>query len=445
MSIITMRRHGSWEAGGGAVDLQSLCKDRETAMECCYRTDARQILWLKDYDWLSVCQVQLLTSLDGMPCHAMQPRATVTVTSASLGTIKSVCRCWWASSRCEDTAAGKPAEVLLTSKVFAKTAKQPWSAATELTQDRFCGSRIMIGCQSVRCSCWPHWMSRRCVLMSAQPVSLCGVALGAEPTVVMAADVNRSHAEKAFSEDLAKALGARPRLFLFTGTALERSRECSITQPPLGWCWRHSRSMSRTRPYAFGSLETCSNRLSRWPALAPLQVYEQNPPLCFWAVGNVLKSSESLASVGATPGLWAEPAPMLLGHWKRAQIVWVVGQHRTATPCLSRSNAIPSPSIIITLYPPPSALYSPPTQHHPPSALHSPPNLHPPALSTPFHLPPSTRLQLHSACDSVSMSSFVLVPGQNIGQASKSLVQMSRLWAGPLRKCSGCDWDWPAK
>ena len=136
-----------------------------SALNHCYRCVLAQGWWL---NWLSVCQVQLLTSLDGMPCHAMQPRATVTVTSASLGTIKSVCRCWWASSRCEDTAAGKPAEVLLTSKVFAKTAKQPWSAATERTQDRFCGSRIMIGCQSVRCSCWPHWMACRAMPCSPE-------------------------------------------------------------------------------------------------------------------------------------------------------------------------------------------------------------------------------------------------------------------------------------
>jgi len=43
-----------------------------------------------------------------------------------------------------------------------------------------------------------------------------------ETTVVMADEVHRSHADKAFSEELSKVLGARPRLLLFTGTASDR-------------------------------------------------------------------------------------------------------------------------------------------------------------------------------------------------------------------------------
>lgn len=43
-----------------------------------------------------------------------------------------------------------------------------------------------------------------------------------ETTVVMADEVHRSHADKAFSEELSKVLGGRPRLLLFTGTASDR-------------------------------------------------------------------------------------------------------------------------------------------------------------------------------------------------------------------------------
>ena len=40
--------------------------------------------------------------------------------------------------------------------------------------------------------------------------------------MVMADEAHRSHADRSFSEELQKAIGATPRLLLFTGTASTR-------------------------------------------------------------------------------------------------------------------------------------------------------------------------------------------------------------------------------
>ena len=43
-----------------------------------------------------------------------------------------------------------------------------------------------------------------------------------EKTLVLADEVHRSHADRSFTEELERALGPKPRLMLFTGTASDR-------------------------------------------------------------------------------------------------------------------------------------------------------------------------------------------------------------------------------
>lgn len=43
-----------------------------------------------------------------------------------------------------------------------------------------------------------------------------------DKTVILADEVHRSHADRSFSEEMEKAVGIKPRLFLFTGTASDR-------------------------------------------------------------------------------------------------------------------------------------------------------------------------------------------------------------------------------